>query len=155
RHAYVTNGNNDDIVVIDLATLTASPTHIDLGSGSGPIGMAITPDSKKAYVATASEITVVDLTTNMVTSTIPIGGGGSPVNVVINLYGDTAYVASWVSDDVTVIDVATDSVVGSPIPVGGSPQGLAIVGNGTKLYVANSDDDNVSVIDLTASPMTV
>ena len=48
----------------------------------------------------------------------------------------------------SVIDVASNTVVGSPIRVGISPFGIAITPDGATAYVANAGSKNVSVIDL-------
>ena len=47
---------------------------------------------------------------------------------------------------VSVIDTATNTVVGSPIPVGNVPIGVAVTPDGTKVYVTNFGSANVSVI---------
>ncbi len=56
------------------------------------------------------------------------------------------YVTNYLDSTVSVIDTATNSVVGLPIPVGNEPQTLAVTPDGTKVYVANFGSANVSVI---------
>ena len=46
-----------------------------------------------------------------------------------------------------MIDTATNTVVGAPIPVGTNPFGLAVTPKGGFAYVANSGSSSVSVID--------
>ena len=58
-----------------------------------------------------------------------------------------AYVTNANADTVSVINTATNAVVGSAIPVGDAPFGIAITPDGTKAYVTNSGADTVSVID--------
>ena len=58
-----------------------------------------------------------------------------------------AYVTNQFDDTVSVIDTATNAVVGSPITVGDVPFGIAITPDGTKAYVTNLSADTVSVID--------
>ena len=58
-----------------------------------------------------------------------------------------AYVVNQNDDTVSVIDTATNSVVGPAIPVGITPVGIAITPDGTKAYVTNYLDDTVSVIN--------
>jgi YVTN family beta-propeller protein len=58
-----------------------------------------------------------------------------------------AYIANSGSDSVSVIDTATNTVVGPPIPVGSTPIGVAVNPAGTRVYVANSGSNSVSVID--------
>ncbi len=55
-----------------------------------------------------------------------------------------AYVTNFASNDVSVIDTATDTVVAT-IPVGSSPFGVAVNPAGTRVYV--TDSTGVSVID--------
>jgi YVTN family beta-propeller protein len=47
----------------------------------------------------------------------------------------------------SVIDTATNAVVGLPIPVGSGACGIALTPDGSKVYVANRGDNTVSVID--------
>ena len=49
------------------------------------------------------------------------------------------YVANSVDNTVSVIDTATNTVVGSPIPVGIFPRAVAITPNGTQAYVVNGE----------------
>jgi YVTN family beta-propeller protein len=58
-----------------------------------------------------------------------------------------AYVVNNGDNTVSVIDTATNAVVGTPIPVGGLPNGVAITPDGTHAYVANAGGNTVSVID--------
>ena len=46
----------------------------------------------------------------------------------------------------TVIDTATNQVIGSPIAVGSGPFDLAITPNGGNVYVSNTFGNSVSVI---------
>ena len=45
---------------------------------------------------------------------------------VANLNSPRAYVTNFNSSTVTVIDTATNTVVGAPITVGTNPQGIAV-----------------------------
>lgn len=56
------------------------------------------------------------------------------------------YTANADSDDVTVIDAATNMVV-TTITVGDEPRNPAVSPDGTRVYVPNRHDDNVTVID--------
>jgi YVTN family beta-propeller protein len=56
-----------------------------------------------------------------------------------------AYVTSSFTDDVSVIDTTTKTLV-TTIPVGGSPFGVSAHPAGSHVYVANWGDDTVSVI---------
>ncbi|MDN3351237.1 hypothetical protein [Actinomadura sp. DC4] len=57
-----------------------------------------------------------------------------------------AYVTDFNANTVSVIDTATNTVIGT-IPVGANPRGVAISPGGTRVYVANFGSTTVSVID--------
>jgi len=57
-----------------------------------------------------------------------------------------AYIAHQVTNNVSVIDTATNTVVAS-VAVGSGPFGVAVNPGGTRVYVANFQSNNVSVID--------
>ncbi len=57
-----------------------------------------------------------------------------------------AYIPNSGSNDVSVIDIATNTVVAT-VPVGTNPQGVAVNPAGTRVYVANFGSNNVSVIN--------
>ena len=65
-----------------------------------------------------------------------------------------AYVANGGDGTVSVIDTATNTVVGIPIPVGREPFGVDVTPDGNHAYVANAGSNNVSVID-TATNLVV
>jgi len=62
-----------------------------------------------------------------------------------------AYIANSGSDSVSVIDTATNTVIGSPIPVGGQPLGVAVTPTGTRVYVTQVSSDTVYVIDTSSN----
>ena len=55
-----------------------------------------------------------------------------------------AYITNDHSNDVSVIDMATNSVIGAPIPVGAGPVGVAANPAGTRVYVTNNPSNTVS-----------
>ena len=58
-----------------------------------------------------------------------------------------AYVVNNGDNTVSVIDTATNTVVGTPIQVGDSPSLVAVAADGKHAYVTNLASNNVSVID--------
>ena len=63
-----------------------------------------------------------------------------------------AYVPNWDSDNVSVIDTATNSAV-STIAVGDAPYGVGVNPAGTRVYVTNFAGDSVSVSTLLGWPL--
>jgi YVTN family beta-propeller protein len=55
------------------------------------------------------------------------------------------YVANYDSNNVSVIDTATNTVVAT-VPVGNAPTAVAVTPDGTKAYVTNYGSASVSVI---------
>ena len=96
------------------------------------------------------QLVVVDTAANKVLTKVAVGD--APVDVALNTTAGRAYVVNS-SGTVSVINTATNTVVGGPIAVGAQPTGVAVSGDGTRVYVANGDD-TVSVID-TASDTVV
>jgi YVTN family beta-propeller protein len=68
------------------------------------------------------------------------GSGSGPISF------NRIYVANFNSNDVSVIDGATNAVIAT-IPVGGNPAGVDVNPLTDRIYVANRASDNVSVID--------
>jgi YVTN family beta-propeller protein len=173
QNAYITNSGDGTVSVIDTATDTVVGSPITVGSS--PIGVAVTPDGSKVYVVNSNPlgssgtVSVIATATNTVVATIPVGL--SPQGVAVTPDGSKAYVTNSNPSafprppgTVSVIDTATDTVVGSPITVGTSPLGVAVTPDGRKVYVTNSNpfgsSGTVSVIDTTTntvvgSPITV
>ena len=62
-------------------------------------------------------------------------------------FGPFAYVTNFIDNTVSVINTATNTVIGLPISVGDSPGGIAIIPDGTRAYVVNVSDSTISVIN--------
>ena len=60
--------------------------------------------------------------------------------------GSRIYISNGRGGTVSVIDPATDSIVGS-VKVGTRPWGIALTPDGAKLYTANGPSNDVSVVD--------
>jgi YVTN family beta-propeller protein len=115
------------VSVIDTASNTVVGTPIPVGGE--PEGVAVTPDGKHAYVTNAAfsigSVSVIDTAANTVGDTIPVGT--APFGVAVTPDGKDAYVANLEDNTVSVIDTATNTVVGTPITVGSFPLGVGII----------------------------
>ena len=157
--AYVANAGANSVSVIDTATHTVVAT---IPVGKAPFAVAVTPNGKHAYVTNflsvnPQTVSVIRTATNTVVATVTLPGGfSSPQAVAVTPDGTHAYVTTIgsIPGTVLVIDTATNTVVGIPIPVGFNPMGIAITPDGQHAYVANSFDGTVSVIS-TASNSVV
>jgi YVTN family beta-propeller protein len=63
-----------------------------------------------------------------------------------------AYITNNGDNTVSVIDTATNTVVGLPIPVGSAPYGVAVTSDGSKVYVTGAY--GVAVIDTATDAVT-
>ena len=72
--------------------------------------------------------------------------GDFPFGVAVHPDGSRVYVANWLSQTVSVIDTATNTVV-KTVAVGDNPVGVAVHPDGSRVYVANEYSHTVSVID--------
>jgi YVTN family beta-propeller protein len=150
--AYVANGGGNSVSVIDTTTGTVIGAPIPVGSG--PWGVAISRDGAHVYVTNTIDfsVSVIATATNTVVATIL--GLPSPAALAITPDGAHVYVTSQcgsANSVVSVIDTATNTVVGAPIAVGNGscfvdPFGVAITPDGAHVYVANYSDNTVSVI---------
>ena len=69
--------------------------------------------------------------------------------------GSRLYVANSAGNSVSVINTATNAVVGGPIAVGGQPTGIVVSPDGSRVYVSNSTSNTVTVINPTAATPVV
>jgi YVTN family beta-propeller protein len=65
-----------------------------------------------------------------------------------------AYVTNSTSNNVSVIDTPSNTVLGGPIPVGTAPEGVAVSPDGSRVFVANITSNNVSVIATASNTVT-
>ena len=146
--AYVAQGGFDpsgahSLAVFDVAT-GAKVTSIDLPSAARDV--VIAPDGDRAYVTTSSGLSVVDLGTNSVVTTV---AGASGDDLAMEPAGQRVFVADGASK-VTLFDTATNTVTGS-ITVGTQPRAIVANSAGTRAYTGNNDPPSysISTVDLT------
>jgi YVTN family beta-propeller protein len=151
--AYVTNALDGDVSVVNIA-LQSSVDSIITGNGSGPNGIAITPNGTQAYVANrlANSVSVINLNTNEISNTVPTAG--NPNSVAITPDGATVFVSKSSSKQVAQISVGDPPTFVRNLNVGDTPQGLAVSPNGQFLYVCNTGSNTVSVYDVSVDPPT-
>jgi YVTN family beta-propeller protein len=142
---YVTNGNSNTVSVINTANNTVVTT---INVGTTPLGVAVSPDGTRAYVANnnlaSNSVSVINTATNTVVATVNVGT--SPVGVTVSPDGTRAYVANSTSNDVSVINTANNTVA-TTISVGNAPIQVAFNPDGTRAYVVNATSNTVSVIN--------
>jgi YVTN family beta-propeller protein len=89
-------------------------------------------------------VSLVDTTSNTVSSTIPVGK--SPQGIVVTPDGAKVYVVNGLGNSLTVLNTATKQAV-TTIPVGSEPQAIALAPDGKTAYVTNFNDNSISVVN--------
>jgi PQQ-dependent catabolism-associated beta-propeller protein len=134
-----------------------SGKRTDIPVGTRPRRFAMTPDGKQLWVTTelAGQADVIDTATNAVIDKIDFLPPGmrkddvSPVALVIDKEGKTAFVTLGRANHVAVVDVPSRKVTGY-ILVGQRPWGITFSKDQKRLFVANGGSDDISVIDVPA-----
>jgi len=136
-----------------------------MGNDWMPLGIAMHPDGRRAYIAFANVIDstigivkVFDLVT-MTPEATNVSVGARPTGITVTPDGAKIYVSNNLANSVTVIDAETNQATAT-IAVQLGPVGLAVSPDNTRVYVANKGSGTVSVIDVASdtvlgSPITV
>ena len=104
-----------------------------------------------AYVTNNADNTfsVINVTTNLVVKTIPVGS--MPYGVAVNQTGTAAYVTNSGTNTVSVISTATNAVTATISLTGLSgPMDIALTPNGKTAYVSCGNSNTVAVINTAA-----
>ena len=143
-HAYIPDYYDNNVSVINTAT---NAVIAKIGVGSGPVGVAVSPDGSRVYISNDNDQSVseINTSTNKVINTYSVGL--HPSGMVVSPDGKFVYVSSGSDNNVVVLNIANPSNIIFPIPVGKAPYGLALNADGSRLYVANYFDNTVSVIN--------
>jgi len=150
KYVLVTDWCSWDLQIIDAAQAKVVAT-LPM-NGEYPRGIAVSPDSKTAYVAImgGDSVVKVDLTTLTVTGSFTVGS--NPRHVVMDPAGAYLYVSLNSPGDVVKVDLANDTVVATT-HTGEECRSLAISTDGRSLYVVNYQSDTIS--KLRASDMAL
>jgi len=149
-NVYVTDNSGNTLSVLQ-PTLNPPPLFVvtTVNVGFEPVGVAVNPANGNVLVANSGDgtVSVVSGTTLSLLATIHVGG--SPQGIDIS--GTTAYVANAATNTVTMINLATNTVITPTIPVGSSPMGVAFDAPNGIIIVTNSASNTVSVISATTN----
>ncbi len=105
--AYVANFGSNSVSVIDVATRTVIDS---IAVGLGPFGIAVKSDGSRLYVSdNQNRVSVVDAVTRQSIGSIPVGS--HPQGVALTPDDKYLFVANQFSDNVDVIDTATNLIV--------------------------------------------
>jgi autotransporter-associated beta strand protein/YVTN family beta-propeller protein len=131
------------VVIADAALGTIVPPTLVIGGSPGQV--AFSAGGQFAYVAdNSSSIKVIEVATRTVTTNVPLSG----IARAMAFTADGRYAYVTLDNTVVVVDAATHTVVGTPIPTGSTPLGYnggfitppLIVAAGGPLNIANDAD---------------
>ena len=99
------------------------------------------------YGASQESLAVISSATHQITKRIEMPGSTTPVWDPVS---DRVYVSCQTTNNVAVVDCASDSVL-TYVPVGACPMKMYINSLRRKLYVLNYDDGTVSIVNVTTN----
>jgi YVTN family beta-propeller protein len=125
---WVTNELSASVSIINTATRTVKKSLVFEIAGMrkndiSPVGMLITPDGKTAWVALgrANHVAEVDVATHTVRKVIL--AGKRTWGVGLNGDGSRLYAVNGLSDDLTIVDVASGKAI-KTVPAGRVPHSV-------------------------------
>ncbi len=146
RTAYVTNGTNSLLTVVNLGGTGASDILMDMR----PEDIALSPDGARAYICgckafcTTGTVEVMDTASQSITATLSVGP--RPYRILLSPDGRRAYTNNLADGTVSVIDLATASTVATT-QVGPEPTGLAVSPDGRLVYTTGLHSGVLSALD--------
>ena len=146
RRLYVArSGPTPRVTVFDLDTLAPAGEI----PGTGAHGAATDAQSHHGF-ASSSPVAMWDTKTLALVKTIPVDG--RPDGILGDAFNHRIYIFSHSAPNVTVLDAADGSVLGT-IDLGGAPEQAAADGKG-RVYVDLEDKDSVAVVDAKTMKVT-
>lgn len=146
---------SDDVAAIDTSTLSTTVIYNKLTFGGlGFLGIDVNQATSKVYLTDAGTLGMAD-SVIIIGSNAAIPVGTKPAGVSVNETNNKIYVANIGSNDVSVIDGTTNSVVSTITdPTAVAPVAIAVNAATNTIYVANSQSNNLTVIDGASGSVT-
>jgi YVTN family beta-propeller protein len=143
---FVTNSASNDITVFNKKTLQVVDV---IATGRRPLGMALDPRLRRAYVALSGEdsIEIVDILAGNVSDRIRLRPGDEPQELALTPDGRMLLSANKASNSVSFIDPVSRFEV-TRLRVGNGPHSILVEPTGRRAFVFNQLSNTMSVIDL-------
>lgn len=148
---YAIAGNNAVSVLNAITNMPVTTIYESDLTATGPYTVTMNAAGTKAYVTNSgsSTVAVIDVATNTIGATIPGFDGPSGFAIVpgtntayVNNYGATPGLGSGNGHTLSIVDLTTNMIVGSPINVDLAPAALAVSPDGAYVYSVNYVDGN-------------
>lgn len=136
------------LLKLDAVTLQVLG-RLDLGRPAMPQDIRLGPDGRTFYVAALglSKVLLVDGDAMRQTGAVPTAAG--PHGLYPSRDGRQLYVAARIAGAVSVVDLATNTVVATWTIPGGSPDMGGVSADGTQLWLSGRNEDAVYVLSTT------
>jgi YVTN family beta-propeller protein len=147
KQLWVTLLGSRGVQVFDTAT-GALLDVIVMGTRGGAVEVIFTLDGMRAYVSQMETASVyeVDTQKRKVLRRFATGGNWTKI-LALSPDEKTLYAANWVSNDVSVINVANGELI-KKIPTVKTPRGVVITPDGKRMFIAGFDGGELQRIDL-------
>ena len=152
RWAWVVYDKSHDLGVIDAETRKLVKR---VKIGGNPYNLNFTPDGRHLLVldwssdSSNDEVIIYDLAAEKIDGRVEVSTW--PAHSVFSRDGKRFYVSGETAGDLTVIDLATRTVVARHVHGGGDAMGLALTADGKTLYAAAGENKAVLKIDTTTN----
>ncbi len=148
RTAWIVYDKSHDLGVIDA---DARKLVKRVKIGGNPYNLAFTPDGRQLLVldwasdTSTDEVIFYDLLTEKIDGRVEVSTW--PAHSLFSRDGKRLYVSGETAGDLTVIDVASRTVVARHVHGGGDAMGLALSLDGKVLYAAAGENKSILKID--------
>jgi YVTN family beta-propeller protein len=158
-HTVYVGSSNGPVSAINARNGAVVRT-IMLGSITGSSSLATSPDNKSLYAAYTqtnggNQLSIISTATNMITSTISLGGGASSAGpfVAVSPDGTRGYVTLMSQSAIAIVDLVHKQLLQTvSVGSGVNPACIAIHPNGMSAYVVANT--GVLVLDLATNTVT-
>ena len=146
--AYISDRNENELVLVDVGTHAPTGETINLGSGFAPGWLAVHPVTGDIYVTEWQANDIAHIDGDTLVPVIALFPGGFRLrDLVFSPDLDILYIANGVgNDEILFLDVPEFDIL-EQVPVGEDPWAVTVTPDGGKLFSANQDSRDVSVVD--------
>ena len=154
-YVYLARLTTNQILVWDPATLS-TVTTISTGAGVNNRPVHVHEASGDIYFTTLGDVKKIDTSTNTITSTLVLGGGGSPGGLASDATALFHQNQTSGSEWIKRIDLSSFTVTATASGSDYSASEQRLVSNGTKVfYSATTGTNALRIVRLDASTLTV
>jgi len=133
---FVANRGDGTLSQIGIAPGGAPQFIRNITGLPGAAGVAVTPDGNTLLVACSDgTVRILDATAPDTSPQASVQVGGRPMDIALDPSGAYAFVTDNSGGRVSLINIAKQAVVGTPVSVGGTPLGISVSPDGMLVAV--------------------